>query len=95
MESQELVPNIDSKEAEKQRNYAIIAVVLGCLSLALGWCIALVGHVTAIPGLILAHKARNLSGSYKSLADIANILCWIGFVIAIINSVLGIIVALN
>jgi ribosomal protein L40E len=81
------------KEAgERQRNYAIIAVVLGCLSITLGWCIALMGHGTAIPGLILAHKARKMKGSYNSLANIAYILCWIGWIIAIINSVLGIVI---
>jgi flagellar biosynthesis component FlhA len=94
-ESENLDNNVSKAEGEKQRNYAIIATILGILSITLGICIAIFGYFTAIPGLVLSHKAKNMPGEYQSLANIASILCWVGLAITIINSIGGVIYNLS
>lgn len=77
---------------EEKKGMSIAALVLGCCGL-IAWCIPLFGYPVSIVGIILGCMGMKKGG--KTLAIIGIILCALCLVASIINSVLGVMNAMN
>lgn len=79
---------------QDNRGSATAALVLGIISLV-AWCLPLAGYPITIAGLIIGIGAMKNCTTSKGMAIAGVIMCSIGLVATLINSILGVILNLS
>lgn len=77
---------------ETKKGFGIAALILGIVSL-IAWCLPFLGYPVAIAGLVLG--IIGIKKSVKGMSVAGVVMSSIGLIITIINSIAGVMLALN
>lgn len=90
MEAKEAAVPTKEEKTSKMGGLGIASLVLGILGIVLNLVLAILGHILCITGICLGAKEKSNTGN-----KVGFIICIIGEVLAVINSILGVILQMR
>ncbi len=85
-EAKEVVVPTKEENTKKMSGMGMASLILGILGIVLNLVLAILGHILCITGICLGANEKKKTGN-----KVGFIICIIGEVLAVINSILGVI----